>query len=41
MWARVRTSAHTTAQVVGGAAFGLAWPYAGLHFLALVHLLPV
>jgi hypothetical protein len=33
-WARVRTGAHTPTQAAGGAAFGLALPYAELAALA-------
>lgn len=38
MWARVRAKAHTVAQVVGGAAFGLLVPLAELYWLTY-HLL--
>ena len=41
MWARVRVGAHTRAQVIGGALFGLIVPQAQLwwivyHWLDLV-----
>lgn len=40
MWARVRVGAHTPAQVVAGAAFGLVIPYAELFLLYRTGILP-
>lgn len=40
MWARVRVGAHTPAQVVAGAACGLAIPYTELYLLYHTGILP-